>query len=64
MLRQRPFAAWRVTHAGETGEAASRSHFIAFMDTRTKLIIMALILIVLTFIVISGALAFTGPPSN
>jgi len=34
------------------------------MDTRSKLIVTALILIVLTFIVISGALAFTGPPSN
>jgi hypothetical protein len=34
------------------------------MDTRTKLIVVALVLIVLTFMVISGALAFTGAPSN
>jgi hypothetical protein len=34
------------------------------MDTKTKLIVTALVLIVLTFIVISGALAFTGLPSN
>jgi hypothetical protein len=64
MHRQRPFAAWRLNQAGEASRAACRSHFDAFMDTRTKLIITALILIVLTFIVISGALAFTGPPSN
>jgi hypothetical protein len=64
MLRQRSFAARRVNHAGKTGEVACRAHFDASMDTRTKLIITALILIVLTFIVISGALAFTGPPSN
>jgi hypothetical protein len=34
------------------------------MDTKTKLIITALVLIVLTFMVISGALAFTGPPAS
>ncbi len=34
------------------------------MDTRTKLIVIALVLIVLTFMVISGAIAFTGPPTN
>jgi hypothetical protein len=34
------------------------------MDTRTKLIVIALVLIVLTFMVISGVLAFTGIPSN
>jgi hypothetical protein len=49
---------------GETGKGSSRSHFGALMDTRTKLIILALVLIVLTFMVISGALAFTGAPSN
>jgi len=34
------------------------------MDTRTKLIVIALVLIVLAFMVISGVLAFTGIPSN
>jgi hypothetical protein len=64
MRSPRPSRLGRLNQAGETSEAARRSHFGASMDTRTKLIITALILIVLTFIVISGALAFTGPPSN
>jgi thiosulfate reductase cytochrome b subunit len=34
------------------------------MDRRTKLVVFVLVLIVLIFIVISGLLAFTGPPSN
>jgi hypothetical protein len=34
------------------------------MDTRTKLVVAALIFIVLLFMVISGAIAFTGPPTN
>jgi hypothetical protein len=34
------------------------------MDTRTKLIVAGLIFAVLFFIVLSGAIAFTGPPSN
>jgi hypothetical protein len=34
------------------------------MDTKTKLIVAALVFIVLAFIVMSGAIAFTGPPTN
>jgi hypothetical protein len=34
------------------------------MDTRTKLTVTGLVLIVLIFMVISGVLAFTGPPGG
>jgi hypothetical protein len=34
------------------------------MDTRTKLTVTGLVLVVLLFIVISGLLAFAGPPGG
>ncbi len=34
------------------------------MDTKTKLIVAGLTFIVLLFIVVSGLLAFTGPPGS
>jgi hypothetical protein len=34
------------------------------MDTKTKLIVAGLTFIVLLFMVVSGLLAFTGPPAN
>ena len=64
MPTPRRFAPWRVGQPGETSEPLSRAHFDGLMDTRTKLIVIALVLIVLTFMVISGVLAFTGIPSN
>jgi hypothetical protein len=46
-----------------TAIAMCRLHHRA-MDTKTKLIVAGLTFITLLFIVVSGLLAFTGPPTN
>lgn len=53
----------RATVAILTSVAMCKLHDRA-MDTKTKLIVAGLTFIVLLFLVISGLLAFTGPPTN